>query len=72
MATACPSYVDQVGETAGLVWTYLDTHGPQTLTKLVRSVDAHRDLVLQAVGWLAREEKLWIDETGRTKTVRLR
>lgn len=63
--------IAQIGETAGLVWQVLDENGPLTLTKLVKSVDAPRDLVLQAIGWLAREDKLVIEENGRSKTVSL-
>jgi hypothetical protein len=57
----------QIGKTAGLVWHALAEHGPMTATKLVREVDAPRDLVMQAVGWLARENKLQIEEGPRSR-----
>jgi hypothetical protein len=38
-----------------------------TATKLVREVDAPRDVVMQAVGWLAREDKLHIEDGPRTR-----
>lgn len=66
------SAVEQIGRVAGLVWHALHDGGPQSLTKLVKTVGAHRDLVLQALGWLAREDKLVIDETKRGRTFRLR
>jgi hypothetical protein len=69
MATAHPSCVDQIGDTAGLVWHHLHENGPRTLTQLAKDIDAPRDVVMQAVGWLARESKLTIDEEGRTKKV---
>jgi len=73
MATASSlSALDQIGETAGLVWHYLHQNGPVSLTKLVKDVDAPRDVVMQALGWLAREDKLVIDESSRTKTVSLK
>ncbi len=62
----------QVGETAGLVWSALHEHGPLTLAKLVKIVDAPRDLVMQAVGWLAREDKVMIEENSRGRGVALR
>ncbi len=67
MATAQQSAIDQIGETAGLVWHHLHEHGPTTLTQLVKDVDAPRDVLMQAIGWLAREDKISIDEEGRGK-----
>lgn len=62
----------QIGELAGVVWHYLEDQGTTSLTKLVKEIDAPRDLIMQALGWLAREEKLVFDTTGRSKSVRLR
>lgn len=67
-----PAGVEQIGETAGLVWRILAEQGPLSLAKLVKEADVHRDLVMQAIGWLAREDKIEIDEQGRTKTIALR
>ena len=64
--------VTHIGEMAGIVWHVLDEHGPQSLAKLVKLIDAPRDSVMQALGWLAREEKLSIEETSRGKIVSLR
>lgn len=73
MATAMTQdCVAQIGEMAGVVWHVLDEHGPQSLAKLVKYIDAPRDSVMQALGWLAREEKLTIEETSRGKIVSLR
>lgn len=73
MATANSSVsVEQIGETAGLVWKYLNDNGTSSVSRLVKEVDAPRDMVLQAVGWLAREDKISIDESARGKTVSLR
>jgi hypothetical protein len=66
------SCLEQIGQTAGLVWHALDEHGPQSVTKLAKMVSAPRDIVMQAVGWLAREEKLDINETRRGRIVSLR
>ena len=62
----------QVGQVAGQVWLVLDENGPTTLAKLTKAVKAPRDVVLLAVGWLAREDKITIEERGRTRTVALR
>jgi hypothetical protein len=63
---------DQIGETAGVVWHYLNDHGTTSLAKLVKELEPQRDLVMQAVGWLAREDKLALEDEGRTRVVRLR
>lgn len=66
------SLIDEIGETAGQVWHSLDKRGPMSLPMLVKEVDAPRDLVMQAVGWLAREDKVWIEEESRRRIVSLR
>jgi len=60
-----------IGSVAGLVWNYLELNGPVTLTKLAKEIDAPRDLVMQGVGWLAREGKVRFDETPRSKIIAL-
>ncbi len=71
MATATMSGIDQIGETAGIVWHMLDENGPMSFTKLVKSMDVPRDVVMQAIGWLAREEKVEINEASRGRMIRL-
>ena len=72
MATleACCGTV-QIGVAAGEVWDVLKTQGPQSPAKLVKAVGRPRDQVMQAIGWLAREEKICIDEEGRGRVVSL-
>lgn len=70
MATAPPmECLALIGETAGAVWTILDENGPLSMTQLVKKVGQPRDTVMQALGWLAREDKLRIDEDGRSRRV---
>ena len=69
MATAHHSCVDQIGDTAGLIWQHLHEIGPRTLTQLTKDIDAPRDVIMQAIGWLAREDKLSIEEEGRSKKI---
>ena len=72
MATASQlSMIDQIGAAAGMIWSLLNEQGSMGLSKLVKEVNAPRDVVMQAVGWLAREEKLHIDDS-RSKVVSLR
>jgi hypothetical protein len=62
----------QIGETAGAIWRTLAEHGPQSLAKVVERVGGNRDLIMQGIGWLAREGKLDINDTKRGRIVSLR
>lgn len=64
--------VESIGTVAGMVWHYLNEHGSVTLSKLAREIDEPRDLVMQAVGWLAREGKIQFEEGGRSKSICLK
>lgn len=61
-----------IGDTAGKVWHYLSDNGAVTFAKLASGVDEPRDVVMQSVGWLAREGKISILTSKRTKTIQLR
>ncbi|MCA9062136.1 MAG: winged helix-turn-helix domain-containing protein [Planctomycetaceae bacterium] len=61
-----------IGETAGTIWKYLFENGAATQNQLIRNIEAPRDLVLQAIGWLAREGKLLFDRTPRSRSISLR
>lgn len=63
--------VESIGTAAGLVWHYLSENGSVTLSKLAREIDAPRDMVMQGVGWLAREEKVTFHEGARSKLISL-
>jgi len=66
------STIERIGETAGQIWNLLDLEGPLKMTQVVKQTDAPRDVVMQALGWLAREEKISIDEESRARVVSLR
>ena len=72
MATLMTSCVGQIGETAGAVWRTLEEEGPLSLAKLAKSLECPRDVTMQAVGWLAREDKVDIEETPRGRIISLR
>jgi len=74
MSTAAPPvpHVVNIGETAGIAWGVLAEDGPMSMAKLVQAVGGPRDIVMQALGWLAREDKIWIEEEGRSRIVSLR
>ena len=61
-----------IGEVAGEIWGLLATGDGQTLAAIKKSIDAPPDVVAAAIGWLAREDKLEFDVTGRTLKIVLR
>ena len=46
---------EQIGHVAGDVWRLLDQSGGQNLASLKKATGASNELVLAAIGWLARE-----------------
>ena len=57
--------IHSIGDIAGQVWKLLNGNGEATLSQLKKGVEADPNLVLQAIGWLAREDKLRIEKKGR-------
>lgn len=60
-----------IGHVAGSVWHYLAANGPVTISRLVKDSEVSRDLVMQAVGWLAREGKVQFVDTPRSRLISL-
>ncbi len=69
---AAEDHIARIGLTAGAVWHALYDQGAMSLSRLVKEVGRPRDEVLQAVGWLARENKLAFQDHGRTRKVALK
>ncbi len=59
-------YIDDIGTTAGEIWGFLVDHGKVSLSSLEKGVDAPRNLVYMAIGWLAREGKVGIKREERS------
>ena len=72
MTEAVKTYEEQIGAAAGLIWHALKADGAKSLTKLTKEIDAPANVVMHAVGWLAREGKLNFEENGRTRVVSLK
>ena len=49
---------DKVIETAGKTWRYLGQNGETNVSQLPKAIKEKDEVVLQAVGWLAREDKI--------------
>ena len=63
--------VTHIGTTAGAVWTALSAKGSMSMARLVKAVGEPRDTVMQAIGWLAREGKIFIEDQGRSRVIGL-
>ncbi len=61
-----------LGDTAGKIWKYLEEKGEANLTQIKRGIKVDPNLILQAIGWLAREDKLRIEKKARYITYALK
>ena len=60
-----------IGLCAGEVWRYLDKHeGEASLKEVLTGVEAPKETIFMAVGWLAREGFVLVD--GHLPNCRLR
>jgi len=58
---------EQIGETAGRIWNTLREHQELSLSRIPKVVGEKEPLVYQALGWLAREDKVeYRTERNRT------
>ena len=49
---------EKVIEAAGKTWRYLGQNGQTNVAQLGRAIKEKDEVVLQALGWLAREDKI--------------
>ncbi len=49
---------EKIGEAAGLVWETLNSKGEVNIAQLPRLLKITSDVAYQALGWLAREDKI--------------
>jgi hypothetical protein len=63
---------EQIGFVAGDVWVYLTDNGQTSLATLKKEVNTTPELLCAAVGWLAREDKLDFEISGKTVKVSLK
>jgi hypothetical protein len=71
MSAVLSEEVCQIGAVAGKVWHYLEESGPVTMSQLAKDMNAPRDVVMQGVGWLAREGKVTFYNGARSKRIGL-
>jgi len=49
---------DKIIETAGKTWRYLGQNGQVSVSQLAKSLKEKDEVAFQALGWLAREDKI--------------
>ena len=54
--------IKSFGNNAGKLWDTLDTEGPQVQTKLLKKTNLRNEEFYSAIGWLARENKIYKDK----------
>ncbi len=62
----------KIGHAAGISWQYLEQHGVTTLSKLKQGTKLSDQLLLMALGWLARENKLNLVQQKRSLKISLK
>jgi len=62
---------DEIGNAAGVVWEFLDQQGDTVLVTLKDRTGLSEGILLMALGWLAREEKVNLLKEGRTIRISL-
>jgi predicted transcriptional regulator len=68
------SFEHSIGEAAGVLWKTLKTKGPMPVARVVKEANISSDLVMEGIGWLAREGKIDLvdDAAKKMKLLKLR
>lgn len=64
--------VNEIGECAGKVWQHLNEHPDLSTRELAKALELDLSLVLMAVGWLAREDKIILANQGKDVALSLK
>ena len=64
--------MNQIGIDAGLVWQQLETAGEMSTGALKKAVGLSPFALYTALGWLAREDKIYLSRTGNLIRVGLK
>lgn len=62
---------EDIGNAAGTVWRYLETHGSRNVSQIQRETGLSQSLTYLALGWLAREGKVHFGQERRALLVSL-
>ncbi len=56
----------EIGTAAGEVFRFLEANGPATATQLKKAIGERDAAIHQAIGWLAREDKVIRIQSGKS------
>jgi len=63
-------YQNEIGKAAGEIWRHLDKNGTISLENAKKALKKmNPDLFQQALGWLAREDKIDINTSAKPATI---
>ena len=62
---------DKVIQTAGKTWKTLGENGPMSIAQLGKAIKEKNEIVNQAIGWLAREDKIKYVKQGNKALISL-
>ncbi|MEJ2542662.1 MAG: winged helix-turn-helix domain-containing protein [Calditrichaceae bacterium] len=63
--------INNIGKTAGQVYQVLEKNDTSTVAKLKTATKANDFILSAAIGWLARENKIQINQSGKSVKVSL-
>jgi hypothetical protein len=61
----------KIGINAGEIWQFLDTNGEKSISEIEKALSMKKNDVLMALGWLAREDKIFFVEDKNDTLVNL-
>jgi len=61
-----------IGFTAGDIYNLLKKNGAKTMKEIVSEIKADQTVIVMAIGWLAREDKIEFVQEGKKKSIRLK
>ena len=63
---------EQIGQSAGQIYNYLNNNGESTFSKMKKELDLKGNFADLGLGWLARENKVEIEQKGPAVKVSLK
>ena len=61
----------EIGNNAGKIWQFLDTNGEKSFSEIEKALSIKKADILLALGWLARENKIFFVEEKKSILVTL-
>lgn len=62
----------QIGQTAGMVYRFLEKKKEASTTELLKELDVPYDILQMALGWLAREDRIRFEKARKTLKISLK